>query len=493
MKKIFCLLSLSAIVAMGITGCRKDVPNPAPAENPNEYVNNWIYDNMKEWYYWNDKIPANPDKTVEPEAFFKSLLNKYDAVKNPDGDRFSWIQENYADLKKILSGVVSDEIGFEYVRLNLKDSPTKQSYLLVLYPKKGSDAALKGLKRGDFITKINGQDITENNFSALTGGTGTKTLTIAKKVYNPDRRNYDLVLSPTPLTIQMQKDFAESPVYLDTILTDNHNRKVGYLVYNFFANDKDDNTYSYDKELMQKLDKISKAGVSDFILDLRYNGGGDISSAVSLTSALVKGRSTKNVCAIMEYNKNKNEQYMSSYGKDFDKLYFEDKVFDRKGNVMADVPSFNLPRVYVIVSRWTASASEMVINCLKPYMEVILIGENTVGKNMGSTTLYKENDPNNKWGMQPLILKIFNSKRESNYTAGLQPDYALSEMDEQMLFDFGDIRDIYLHTAMDLISGVNFSPTSRSTAGFTSRFTIPDNARSPHINQMYDDIHRIKR
>jgi hypothetical protein len=70
----------------------------------NAEVNDWILENMKFWYYWNDKIPANPDKTQTPDKFFDSILNKFDATTNPTGDRFSWIQESADDLKASLSG-----------------------------------------------------------------------------------------------------------------------------------------------------------------------------------------------------------------------------------------------------------------------------------------------------------------------------------------------------------------------------------------------------
>ena len=156
--------------------------NTPKIENPNEYVNNWIYKTMTTYYYWNEKIPSKPDYTLASSDFFKSLVYTFDKNTNPDGDRFSIIRENYVELLNSLSGVSSDEIGFEYIPVNITPQgvPTKQYYLLVLYPKLDTDAYRKGVKRGRFIVKIDNQDITDNNYRTLISGTGSKTLTFVR-------------------------------------------------------------------------------------------------------------------------------------------------------------------------------------------------------------------------------------------------------------------------------------------------------------------------
>src|SRR3954465_10330830 len=101
MKKLFILF----LIPFLFQTCDKNDPSPTANENPNEHVNNWIYENMSYWYYWKDNLPANPDKTQKPDAFFTSLKSTH--------DRFSWIQENYADLLNTLRGV-NKEAGFEF-------------------------------------------------------------------------------------------------------------------------------------------------------------------------------------------------------------------------------------------------------------------------------------------------------------------------------------------------------------------------------------------
>jgi C-terminal processing protease CtpA/Prc len=93
-----------------------------------------------------------------------------------------------------------------------------------------------------------------------------------------------------------------------------------------------------------------------------------------------------------------------------------------------------MTKVYVLTSASTASASELVINGLKPHITVVQIGDVTTGKNVGSVTLYdsptfgKENrNPNHRYAMQPLVLKIVNSEGFGDYQNGLQPNFALKE------------------------------------------------------------------
>ena len=108
----------------------------------NQYVNGWIYDEMSIYYLWNDKLSKAPDYTLDPEKFFDSILYKYHPISNPDGDRFSWIQDDYEELQDNLSGIVSDEIGFDYI-LAWADQARTHYYALVIYAKNNSPEFLK--------------------------------------------------------------------------------------------------------------------------------------------------------------------------------------------------------------------------------------------------------------------------------------------------------------------------------------------------------------
>ncbi|WP_294072734.1 S41 family peptidase [Proteiniphilum sp. UBA1028] len=475
----------------------------------NKYVNRWIYDQMSIYYLWNNKLSKNPNYSLNPADFFNSILYKYNATTNPEGDRFSWIQEDYVELLKNLNGVSSDEIGFEYTFV-WADQAKTHYYALVLYPMTGTDADAKGIDRGRFITKINGQNITPQNYKTLFGGTGTKNLSMADWRFDSATSTYNFQNSGD-VAIQMHSDYAENPVYKDSVYTID-NKKIGYLVYNFFARDKGDDSYDYDKLLMNRLDAMKAQGINEMVLDLRYNSGGAVSSAIALASALVKNRSISNVLTTSQYNSIVHNALLKEYGANYNKDYFISQIdtakIDDKGNVIAwvkitDVPSLNLPRLYVLTSGWTASASEFIINGLKPYMEVILIGETTYGKNVGSISIYEEEDPKNKWGMQPIVVKYFNSEGKSDFTAGFTPNYEVDEFnpdgmvetgDELFLFEFGNTNDPLLGKAISLITGTTRAArTTTLPVSSPFRSSQVDNKATFHMQDkhrfdMLDDV-----
>lgn len=412
------------------------------------YVNDWIYEEMSIYYLWNEKIPRNPNFSLKPDLFFDSILYKYSS-SNSNGDRFSWIQDDYMELVQSLSGVSSEELGFDYI-LVWADNKKTHYYPLVTYAKKESDAIAKGLTRGDFIIKVNGQNITPQNISTVLGGTGSKTLSIAKWEYSEADKEFYLTDSDD-ITISMHKNFAENPVYLDSVYTVG-GKKIGYLTYNFFATDKGDNSSDYDKLLMQRLGSIKDKGATEMVLDLRYNSGGAVSSAIALASALVKNRSTDNILVTSQYNAIVHNALKKEYGADYNKEYFIDKI--KKGNTtIAEIPNMNLDKIYVLTGYYTASASEFVINGLKPYMDVVLIGETTYGKNVGSITIFEEDDPKNKWGMQPIVVRYANSLGHSDFTAGFVPNYKIDEFEDLYLYPTGDTNDPLLGKAISLITG----------------------------------------
>ncbi|WP_436415507.1 S41 family peptidase [Petrimonas sp.] len=461
------------------------ISTPTQVSN-NKYLNDWIYEQMSIYYYWNTKIPKSPNYSLTPDKFFDSVLYKYSAT-DPDGDRFSWIQEDYTELLKSLSGVASDEIGFDYTFL-WADQTKTHYYALVTYVKLGTDALAKGIKRGRFITKINGQNITAQNHRTLFGGTGTKTLSMADWKLNTTDQKYYLSNSPD-VTISMHKDFAENPVYLDSVYTVG-DKKIGYLTYNFFARDKGDNSHDYDKMLMAKLEGIKAKGATEMVLDLRYNSGGAVSSAIALASALVKNRSTSNVLVTSEYNSLVHTELQKEYGANYNKEYFIDKITKGTTTVVT-VPSLNLNRLYVLTGNFTASASEFVINGLKPYMDVILVGETTYGKNVGSITIYEKNDPKNKWGMQPIIVKYLNSLGQSDFTTGFKPNHEIDEFEDLFLYQFGDTNDPLLGKAISLITGQ--TRLTRSTVSTSLRSSQIDEKKTLDMKnrstfEMYDDV-----
>jgi C-terminal processing protease CtpA/Prc len=163
---------------------------------------------------------------------------------------------------------------------------------------------------------------------------------------------------------------------------------------------------------------------------------------------MISGHNSSEIFTILEYNADLDLYFSFTEGRNYNKYFFAENF----GSPSVAINKLtNLPRLHVIVSNRTASASEVLINGLKPYMDVILVGETTVGKNVGSTTIY-EDDPvrqeKNKWGMQPIIVKLANSKGESNFSNGFAPNVEVSEYDYLPLLPFGDTNEPMLQAAL---------------------------------------------
>ena len=448
----FYILILAALL---VVSCRdSDDPNPKVNNKENQYVNSWIQDNMEFYYLWNKSLPKNSDRNQEPDAYFKSLLHK--------DDRFSWIQDNYQDLLNSLNGI-NKEAGYEFV-LYRENQVSNKVIAQILYTKPDSPAEAAGLKRGDLITKVNGQNITTSNY---------------RDVLNELKENHTLVV--TPLLIGEDKFGPETTVSLSAIVySENPNyyhtiyevggRKIGYYVYNFFATG---NANTFDNEMNNVFQEFKSSGITDLILDLRFNSGGIETSARNLASLIGSGITSSSIFMTKQYNDDVTELILNDpdLGEDF----LTSRFAEKEANVG---PMLTGNRVYILTSSRTASASELIINSLRPYMEVFLIGDVTYGKNVGSNSIYEPDNPKNKWGMQPIIVKIANSLGTADYADGFTPD--ILNLDNSLyLYPIGDERENLLSEAIAQITGASGGRIGIKDSGREIiRHSLDGNARS---------------
>jgi C-terminal processing protease CtpA/Prc len=198
------------------------------------------------------------------------------------------------------------------------------------------------------------------------------------------------------------------------------------------------------------------------VLDLRYNPGGSVSTATLLASLIAPGDIVSN-----------KEIFVKYIWNDIVDAYWRDKEGDDSENLIIKfldvVENINLSRLYVIVSGSSASASELLINGLKPYMDVILIGETTHGKYTASITLHNEEKSFN-WAIQPIVLKTANINGETDYKDGLIPNYLV---EDDYFSSLGSVDETGLAQAISLITGIPVDPFARKGIKELLSYSIP--------------------
>lgn len=424
-KNILCLCVLMLVV---FPACNEEDASGVR----NKYVNNWIYDNMELYYLWDTDLPKSPNKSKSPDEFFNSLLS--------EEDRFSWIQEDYLELLNSLQGV-NMEAGYEF-KLYLESEGSENVIAQVMYIKAGSliETEGKDLKRGDVITHINGQRMTTENYSELLGESG-ETHTI--QYQRPTEAG---MIDKGTLTLNTS-EFAENPNFMSKIIDTGDGHKIGYYVYNFFATGPTSTSNIYNSQMDAVFSNFKTEGITDLVVDLRYNSGGAEGATINLASLIGDNISNSVTFTRRQYNDELQAEFINNpnYGPDF----LIRKFTTKSANVG---PLLNHDRVYILTSGRTASASELLINGLKPHMDVFLIGDVTIGKNVGSISIYEDNDPKNTWGMQPIVVKSYNSLNESNYSDGFAPN--IVDLDNRLdLKPLGDENEALLSQAINHITG----------------------------------------
>lgn len=428
-KKLLLLIILCLIV---FTSCKDEDVNKDDNFEPgtNQYVNNWIYDNLSIYYYWEDDLPAKSISNNSPEDFFYDQLS--------DKDRFSWIQPNFIQLLNSLQGI-NTEAGYEYLLFRDADRPEGVIGQIV-YIKEGSPAEnVEGIKRGDLFTKINGSSLTLNNFRSLLGEINLPHTLSLKRYFSVDDSFQDL--GDKNFTTA---EVAEKPILLDTVYEIN-NKKIGYLIYNLFSVGPTTENPIYLNNMDAVFAAFKAKGIQHLILDLRYNSGGAESATINLASLIGAGVSQNDVLIKRDYNELYKKYLTDNFGEASLLKYFVDKP-ENIGSLLAN------KQLIVLTSTSTASASELLVNGLRPYMDVFLIGDTTVGKNVGSTTIYDKDDPDNTYGIQPIITKSFNARDKSDYDMGFYPDIAVQDFGLEKK-ELGNEQELLLNIALNYVAG----------------------------------------
>lgn len=441
-----------SLVALFFMSCKKNNPQPEPeplVRTSDQMIRDSIYYYYKLYSLWGDQyIPQYDDAFKFTDQYnsadavlvgLKSLTPAYPNYASYGGflDRFSFIDGLNGYNTGTQSRLKMDRNEGYGLYISMSPIDSKLARPVIYFVEGGSPAEKAGLKRSDMITSINGDpnfavaitcdafgckpqdpkdldDVISRVANALEGGG------LQLELLRQDQTTYRQNLSYASYTID--------PLYRDSVYQ-YASKNVGYLALSSFEEIENNNRNQ------QKIDAVFQGfenkHIEDLIVDLRYNTGGYVDAAVYIANKI--GGSTTSGKLMVTYLCN---SYMEKTYKGANGM-FKDTYFTKTSNL-------NLRKVYFLVSETTASAAEMLINVLKPYLsiQIIATGTHTYGKPVG----FFEQTIENKVSFWPASFQLKNAAGFTDYWDGLQADK--SDINDYIFVESGDIQETMLETAL---------------------------------------------
>ena len=417
-------------------------------------LDNDRFGNMEEYFSFLNNYDS-------PETLFESLIYERNLI-----DKYSLIIDDYIELQQYLSGnILSNGIEFG---LSFIPNSNYEIFGYVRYVHSGSVAEANGIKRGDIFVSVNNTILNIDNYSNLLSQNSYEMGFAIYLDNNTNDINDDSILS-NGVNINLSKvPLVKNPVYHYSIINEGA-KKIGYLMYNQFLSNYDSYIESIFSEFKSNL-------IDEIIIDLRYNPGGSVNSAL-LISSLLTGQFTNEIFSYEEWNSE-----IQNYWNNNNPEYLVNRFLSLEN-------SLKMNKIYVLTSRSTASASELLINCLSPYINVVQIGTSTYGKYQASITLYDSNNfsnqntnPAHNYAIQPLVMKTLNVNGVTDYYNGLEPDYIFEERPYNMGI-IGELNEPMLNYTINLINQRSVSFEQSELFG-----TIGDNFKFEYLDkEMYID------
>lgn len=455
-----------------LPSCKKDPKGQDPIVDPvinatrAELTADSIFLYAKDTYYWNDGMPAYD--LFKPRSYSndQAVLDAIRAL--PGTNKPLWTtqadpvpREKYSFLD---DGTVAAELGGvsgDYGFSVFYNGGSGSSDLRIKYVSPNSPAAIKKLKRGYRIVKLNGRtDLNSSvnaNITFITEAVFGSNPSISMTVEKPGGVTEDI-------TVYRAK-YATTPIFHTQVYTVG-SKKVAYIVYNSF-------TTNSRTDLTEKFSEFAAAGVSELIVDLRYNGGGSVATADVFSNLIVPASFNGHLMYTTYWTKTMqegkasilaNQPLLDANGKlqaftgGVNGLYATYADIDFRptvgaGNVekFAKTGTASFNKIYFLVLSGTASASELLINNLKGVMDdnVKLIGSKTYGKPVGFFALRID-----KLDLYIPQFETKNSRDEGGYYDGMTPDYVIND---DVTKDFGDPEEALLAAALNYSEKGTFS------------------------------------
>jgi C-terminal processing protease CtpA/Prc len=419
--KIYKLLFIAILSVSFFASCKKDNVPPTPAVTLTPAMaRDSLYDIMNSWYYWNDVMPTvNKDSYADPYLLMDAMLYK-------PLDRYSFV----ADFDEFMAEMQGSFVGHGF-RIGLDDA--NNARIAQIYSE--SPLYSYGVRRGWIVKKINDTDIAPiliaNDATAYTNLIGPSEAGVTNKFLFQTPEGKDSVIMSTKASFTLNSVLLADTLHLATGIT-------GHIVFDAFITPS-------DVELDNAFSTLAANGIQDLILDLRYNGGGYLYIAQFLASYITG---------------------TSNHGSDFIKLTYNSLHQDQNSSFALLLPPYplTLSKIVVITSRGTASASESVMNGLKPYINVISIGDTTYGKPVGMGM--PRNDIGKKYFIAPITFKYVNKNGQGDFFEGIAPDALVSD---DITHDFNDREELCLKASINyletgsLATGKSYSPFQRKS------------------------------
>ena len=450
-------------------------------------VNKWIYEYMAERYLWNEQIPQlQLDYTLDYQKFLDQMLNRIAAFDNVNAEDGHWSEgkrqywytniDSSAPVSRA-AGDTNTDSGLLIMGAQIDTNDGRELGFAVLWCTPGSPADQEGIKRGQFIRKVNDIAITMDNYQELGSRVinGNCTLDVYDIVFSA---NGIATITPVTNVFIGKWSYKDPSIYTSRILTVKGDKKVAYLNYMGFYMD-------FDADLIDTFRQFKEAGVDELILDLRYNSGGHVLSSTLLGTLIAGSAHQGEIYVRTTYNSDRTAK-----GEVGDYRIGDAAVPEGTGTYelipQGLTQSLGLTKVYVIATETTASASELVINGLRGLgIEVNLIGTTTNGKNVGmegTRYTYRNYD----FYFYPITFYCQNAKGFNAYSEGFKPDV---EFDDTYYFpcDFGTERDPYTNLALQwIIDGSKPSVTtnSRSTMANYRPMKMTEDMKQPMTRRL---------
>ena len=381
--------------------------------------NLWVRDQLNTFYYWNQFLPAdvNPTSFSSPELYLEAV--RYRPIDNT----YSYITSAAAS-----DAFFSDSqfIGFGF------GQQTTNTEIRVLQVYADSPAQEAGLARGDRITHVNGQTVAQMVSNGTIGTAfGAAEIGVAATI------DFETV-SGERRQARMMKRLVTIPTVSVSRAFEVDGRRVGYV---FFRNFVSPSTAA----LNDAFAALKAAGVNELVLDLRYNGGGLVDVAVHLASLIGGSRTAGQVML--------NYQHNDIIGP----------LFNKVTRFTSPEHALSLERLFVITTRSSASASELVINSLRPFMPVVVIGDTTYGKPVG------------QYGLRfcekilfPVAFSIRNANNEGDFFDGIAPTCTAGD---DYLHQLGDAAEASFAEALSYMRTGQCSVRAEATSRVFRAFT----------------------